>query len=411
MEILMTRDDIQKKCSELIHTVDNLILEFGTGVGKTLSALLAAKEIGGKVKIVCAETSHIENWKLEMQKHNIDLKDVELFCYASLKKHADTSCDVLILDECHRSVSDSRAANIRSINTRKTIFLSGTIEDDVKKVIKSLYCDSCSAHWWTISTSDAINLGILPCPKIYLVDCSLDNTTRNLVYAKTKGGKKAEGLEPIVVDYSDMWTTLKSLSGKNYILHIKCTQKEYYELLSNEIEYLKKTYFAIRQPFAKNRWLHKAGERKMFIGMCKTDRIKQIMAEYADKRTICFATNIEQCEELGTSETIIHSQSSNEGDDMINDFNSEKINKLFAVKMFREGVNLQRIDAGFFVQVDNGSVSSSQVLGRVLRSEAPELYIFRMRGTVDEGYVETALERIDPKFIYDYRFRTQLVTG
>jgi superfamily II DNA or RNA helicase len=174
---------------------------------------------------------------------------------------------------------------------------------------------------------------------------------------------------------------------------------------------LKKTYFAIRQPFAKNRWLHKAGERKMFIGMCKTDRIKQIMAEYADKRTICFATNIEQCEELGTPETIIHSQSSNEGDDMINDFNSEKINKLFAVKMFREGVNLQRIDAGFFVQVDNGSVSSSQVLGRVLRSEAPELYIFRMRGTVDEGYVETALERIDPKFIYDYRFRTQLVTG
>jgi len=150
MEILMTRDDIQKKCSELIHTVDNLILEFGTGVGKTLSALLAAKEIGGKVKIVCAETSHIENWKLEMQKHNIDLKDVELFCYASLKKHANTSCDVLILDECHRSVSDSRAANIRSINTRKTIFLSGTIEDDVKKVIKSLYCDSCSAHWWTI---------------------------------------------------------------------------------------------------------------------------------------------------------------------------------------------------------------------------------------------------------------------
>jgi len=79
--------------------------------------------------------------------------------------------------------------------------------------------------------------------------------------------------------------------------------------------------------------------------------------------------------------------------------------------MFREGVNLHNIDAGFMIQVDNGSVSSSQVLGRVLRSEAPELYIFRMRGTVDEGYVETALERIDPKFIYDYRFRTQLVTG
>ena len=69
----MTRDDIQKKCSELIHTVDNLVLEFGTGVGKTLSALLAAKEIGGKIKIVCAETSHIENWKLEMQKHNIEI--------------------------------------------------------------------------------------------------------------------------------------------------------------------------------------------------------------------------------------------------------------------------------------------------------------------------------------------------
>lgn len=407
----MTRDDIQKKCTELIHTVDNLVLEFGTGVGKTLSALLAAKEIGGKVKIVCAETSHIENWRLEMQKHKIELQDVDIFCYASLKKHANTSCDVLILDECHRSVSDTRAAHIRSIQSKKNIFLSGTIEDEVKKVIRSLYCDSCTVHWWTISTSDAINLGILPCPKIYLVDCALDNTTSNLIYVKTKGGKKAEGLVPIVVDAKDMWSTLKSLSGKPYVLHIRCTQKEYYEMLSSEIDYLKKVYFSLRQPFAKNRWLHKAGERKTFIGMCKTGRVEEIMKEYEDKRTICFATNIEQCEELGTSECIIHSKSDNDGEDMINDFNSAKINKLFAVKMFREGVNLQNIDAGFMIQVDNGSVSSSQVLGRVLRSEAPELYIFRMRGTVDEGYVETALERIDPKFIYDYRFRTQMVTG
>jgi superfamily II DNA or RNA helicase len=308
-------------------------------------------------------------------------------------------------------VSDSRAANIRSINTKKSIFLSGTIEDDVRKVIKSLYCDSCTAHWWTISTSDAINLGILPCPKIYMVDCSLDNTERNLVYVKTKGGKKAEGLTPQIVEYKDMWTFLKANSGKPYVAHISCTQKEYYEILSNEIDYLKKVYFAMRQPFAKNRWLHKAGERKIFIGNCKTAKVKEILDLYKDKRTICFATNIAQCEELGTAETIIHSKNDNDGDDMINDFNSEKINKLYAVKMFREGVNLQSIDAGFMIQVDNGSVSSSQVLGRVLRSEAPELYIFRMRGTVDEGYVETALERIDSKFIYDYRFRTQLVTG
>ena len=407
----MNRDELQSKAVELITTYDNVVFEWGTGVGKSLTALKCAVAIGGKVKIVCAETSHIENWKLEIAKHDITLDSVDIFCYASLNKHANTKCDILILDECHRAVSDIRMKHIKSIATKKTVFLSGTIEDEIKKNIKSLFCEACTHYWWTISTSDAINMGILPAPKIYIVDCSLDNTTDNMIYVKKKGGKKAEGLTPVVVPYSLMFQKLKELSGKPYIPHITCTQKQYYELLSNEIDYLKKIYFQLRQPFAQNRWLQKAGERKVFVGLCKTERVKEIMKDYEDKRTLCFATNIDQCEELGTSDTIIHSKNENDGDDMINNFNNKIINKIYAVKIFREGVNLLEIDAGFFIQVDNGSVSSSQILGRVLRSNAPELYIFRMKGTVDEGYVETALERIDPKFIYDYRFRAQMVAG
>ena len=45
--------------------------------------------------------------------------------------------------------------------------------------------------------------------------------------------------------------------------------------------------------------------------------------------------------------------------------------------------------------------------------EAKAWYKEKRDGLEDEFAlaVETALERIDPKFIYDYRFRTQMVTG
>ena len=84
---------------------------------------------------------------------------------------------------------------------------------------------------------------------------------------------------------------------------------------------------------------------------------------------------------------------------MIKDFNESKVDKLFTTKMLRESMNLNNIEVGVMVQLDNNMKSLLQTLGRVLRSSYPEYYILYVKGTQDITYLNTALEGFNEKYI------------
>ena len=71
-------------------------------------------------------------------------------------------------------------------------------------------------------------------------------------------------------------------------------------------------------------------QEKKYLGELKTRHIKKLINKYSD-RYICFCSSIKQANEVGIKGSIIHSKIT-KPDDIINKFNSKKINSLFAVR-------------------------------------------------------------------------------
>ena len=154
-----------------------------------------------------------------------------------------------------------------------------------------------------------------------------------------------------------------------------------------------------RQEFQKVKWLLNGSERKRFLGNIKSDKVKPFINALANKRFICFCTSIEQAEYLG-GENAIHSKM-DEGTpaESIEAFNNYELSNLFVVGMLQEGQNLNDIEAGIIIQLDNEDRPFVQKSGRALRAKDPILFIFYYKGTRDEEYLAKIIDGINPEYV------------
>jgi len=68
-----SRQLIKSKCEELFDNHKVNLLEFSTGVGKTLQSINFQSLMGLPLTYICvAETAHIQNWKDEYIKHGFE---------------------------------------------------------------------------------------------------------------------------------------------------------------------------------------------------------------------------------------------------------------------------------------------------------------------------------------------------
>ena len=76
------KDKIQEQALKLSKIHNHLIIEFATGLGKTLTAIKIIENYGGKWNIIIAETNHEQNWIDEFKRYNKEhlLKDIKFFC-------------------------------------------------------------------------------------------------------------------------------------------------------------------------------------------------------------------------------------------------------------------------------------------------------------------------------------------
>lgn len=369
----------------------NLLLSWATGCGKSLAALKIAQTIKSTWYIVCKETNHIDNWKQELKKHKIKLDNIEIFCYDSLHKYSNTKAN-LILDEIH-CITPLRINLLTQISFDKVICLSATVPDE-KKELLSQFITFKEYH---ISLSEAIEKGIVPAPKVYIVDIYLDNSRPTEIHVLKKGNAKERQI--IKCNFQERFKVFKEY--KDVELHISCTQKQKIELLNSEIEYYKLQHFKLKKQWTEFKWLQAGLSRKKYISSIKAEKAKLLLARLEDKRLVCFTGSIEQCNTLG-GDLVVHSKTDVVNLDLIEKFNSLKINKLFAVKMLREGMNLEKIDASIIIQLDNQLLSFIQMLGRCIRGALPECYIFVVRGTQDEVYLNNALFGFNTKYLYKF---------
>ncbi len=353
----------------------HVLLEWATGTSKTLMALKIARGRGAKkILLLTKEIAHKLTWEDECKKWGMEdiWNNMTVMCYASLHKIADGYFDLIINDECH-GLSENRENNLEKVGFDWMVSLSATPGEEVEDRLMNI----CPYWKSEISMDKAISLGILPEPTIYIVDVEFDDVKVVKTVKGTKG-KKAR----------------------------KYTSRGYYDYLSEQIKKFKSMYERDYEDWQLSQLVQTGARRKKFMAQCKTEKAKEILEKIKHKRFICFTGFIEQCDELG-GENVIHSGISiNKRKQLIERLNNGEIDNLLAVNMLKESMNISYIEAGMLIQADAKTDRGMiQVLGRTLRGDDPEFYIFRLKDTSDEYNVKTALSSFNKKYIkvYDER--------
>ena len=399
----MTREELQIQSLALIKQSNRVALQWCTGLGKSKMAIDIANYLADKefeecrkplsVLLVVAETAHKSNWKMEFDKWGLKTDNIIMECYASLKKYKNSCWDLIIFDEAHHLGSDLRMSVLTELYAKNIILLSATLPDQVMQAVTEVFGEFVTSK---VTLKEAIEWGILPQPKVYLIPLTLDSTYPNCTIIEEWG--KKEKRVTYKCKFHERWEYLRNKNKyPNVTLEISCTQQQKYDYLSDQFEYWRNQFFRTRQEFIKNKWLQVGSKRKRFLGESKTDAIRLLLHKIQDKRFICFCTSIEQAELLG-GKNAIHSKKNNSFD-IINDFNTKKIDNLFAVGMLQEGQNLTDIEAGVIVQLDGQERAFVQKFGRSLRATDPIQFIFYYKDTRDIEYLENVLEGIDSEYI------------
>lgn len=403
--ITKLKQEKQDEAVELFKTRNTILLTWATGVGKTLAAVKCAfskKSKNGKWLVVCKEILHIKNFIDDMNKHGYSIEDFKFVCMASLHKEAGNVYEGIIIDEAHGIATELRLKNTQAINYEYCILLSATprkehIDAFKESIVKFPYVR------FHIPLTEAVDMNFLPQPKFVLVDIVLDNKNRYITHTIRKGKKK--DVLVVTTDYSNYIKERARLKRDNvdeYVMKVMCTEKEYYDLLTNQAEFFrKKSYY---NKYFEFRYLNLYSKRKSFVAKLKTEAAKSLIDKHKNERFLVFSDTKSQANEfyLHNTEgaTIIHSDYDKASiQSSVEQFNSGEKNRLIAVDMARESMNLTNIDGCIIVQIDSYEGSFLQMLGRSLRGKDPVCYLIRAVNTKDAEYVSNAISAIDNSWI------------
>ncbi len=103
------------------------VIKAFAGTGKTYASILLIKNMGYKKIIIGVPTKKLKNqWMEELKQHKVNNFLVETFHILSKTKSAGLKCDILIVDECHRSTSPVFHRLYENITYKNILGLSAT---------------------------------------------------------------------------------------------------------------------------------------------------------------------------------------------------------------------------------------------------------------------------------------------
>lgn len=360
----------------------HIVIEIGTGFGKSLLALHKLNQIyfsGMRVLIVVPRLVLMQNWIDEFEKWDYAdmLSCVSFSTYVSFPKMTG-QWDLVIYDEAHH-LSERCQNALPNFQIKRALYLSATLKDNLKYFLYNFYGFE-NIDIISVSTKKAIEAEVLPTPKILLVPLRLDNTVDKYLYVAKKAKSKSE--KPLVIPIKDKW---KYKNYKNALTY-RCTQRQYYDELSSLIDWYKRNSY---NPFMKNMWLHKCGERLQWLSGVKFSITSAIISQLKC-RYIVFCNTIEESEKFG-----IPTVNSKTGIENLELFNKKKIKCLAAVNCLNEGINLSNCKVGVFNAINSSDTMQIQKIGRVLRHKHPVIIIPYYKDTREEEIVTKWMENFD----------------
>jgi len=377
---------MREELSNLLNksTSKEIVLELSTGLGKSKLALeFINKHYSKNILIVIPRLVLINNWKDEIKKWGFEelLNHIVFTTYASLHKHIDIQWDIVCYDEAHH-LSDRCKEIDNQLNSKYRLFLSATLKREIKNWIKFKYP---KVEFITVSLKEAISNDVLPDPKILLIPLTLDNTNSTEVLVK----KNKKSTLTIDCFYKDRWKYMKL-----YNCHIKCTPQQYYDEISQEIEYWKK-----QSMFKKSfefKWLKCCNDRLKWLSNQKNSIVITILKQLKNYRVLTFCNSIEQTELLG--KYCINSKNK-KAIEYLNMFNEKKIKHITCCDMVNEGLNLADCKVGLFAAINSSEILVKQKNGRVLRHKEPVIIIPYYKNTREEELVVKMLENYNKNLI------------
>ena len=381
----MTRDDIKEEILKIEN--NNILVELSTGTGKTKVAIDVIKKYNPKsLLIIVPRLVLIDNWKHELNKFKASrfIPRITFSTYVGLNKHLNKSFDFCVCDECHH-LSDRSLEFLENIRRDRNILLSATV---TRNMLYALSYNFKDLYHYKIGLKETIDSGILPDPRVILIPLKLNNgIPTECIW------KNPKGLDPTIeVPYALRWSAIKQ---KKFKVRIYCTEQQYYNDLSDTIEWYKKKAMSTRSEAMKSRWLKLCGDRLKWLSDKKTNILLQLEEKLKDERTLTFCNSIEQTELIGNC---INSKNK---DSMSNlsKFNKGKINHISSVNMLNEGCNLTNCRIGIFGVMNSSDIMVVQKSGRILRHKEPIIIIPYYIGTREEELKDKMLENYNPELI------------
>lgn len=389
----MTREEYTQEILELSDSHKALMLHLPTGFGKSKIAIDIIKRhfedkiLECKVLIVVPKLVLMDNWKAELQKWDFpQYIHVMMTTYVSYPKHTNENWDMIILDEAHHFTETCEEATYE-MHYDRVLAMSATIPKEPRWRLKESFE---GIYEYRVSARDAINDEILPDPKILLIPMMLDNTRvdQTIVIRKSKPGT------PVELTFQQRGQRFHYPTKR---VHIHCTQQQYYNFISTDIDRKKEDYFRTQEVFRKNQWLMGCKQRLDWMTTLKEDFVLELLKMLDDYRTLTFCTFIEQTKKLG--EYPINSEDKKKSAQNLKDFNEGRVNHIVAASILNEGVNLSNCQIGIYANIGSSKVVELQRLGRILRHENPLIVIPFFTGTREEEIVNGMVENYNPELI------------
>ncbi|UCF49589.1 MAG: DEAD/DEAH box helicase family protein [Thermoplasmatales archaeon] len=312
------------------------VIKAFAGTGKTYASILLLKDRKYKKTIVAVPTRKLKNqWIEELKKHGLSDVVVETFHILSKERSSGLKCDILIVDECHRSTSPVFKRLYENITSKNILGLSATPNKSSLE-----YCGDVIIH---VPLEDAQICDFMV--YFHAIDLSLDE---RMLYDEYSEAIRRYLGRIRSIDDGDKYDIRKRLDSMIF----------------------------------KRRSLVYSAESRI-------PKAIELLKENKDKPTLVICKRIEQANTISkiTNLPVYHSENTDEK--ALDDFQNDRISALLSVGMLAEGYDKRNIKCLIIVSTAITEAYHIQSIGRAVRlPDDAYIHILLARKTTDEKLLQ-----------------------
>lgn len=390
--INLIRESVQDEALQVSVVQGNKysIKAIATGVGKSKIGIDRIKQVVSENKkaniyiVVPTQKLRDEGWKNEFKKWKatkIYNSNVKRICYDSLNKIKDEVIDLLILDEIH-NITPNSSEVFKNNTVVEAIGLTATPPPKYHEKTALLNKLGFVVDY-ILSLEEATKLRLVAPFKIKIIELELDTVNKNI-----KSGNPAN---PFYQTEAAKYKYLDDIAEEN---------------ITNKFAVLNRMRFIYDLP-SKN-------EAAKFITSLLPKEERSILFCSGIEQTIELCSHrffsrptCKQTDPLDKQRRVNRILAEYRGDMDLKKFIKGTINQIACVNSLDEGHNIPKLDIAFVIQGTNSDRKMIQRIGRFLRNRLGHealIIILCVKGTVDERWINNALQEVDKDKIERIRF-------